>query len=202
MRRKLWTMAVGSLALVLSGCFATEPLLQNPTFFQATACAPVENPVFLPQGPQAYGALFEMVLDVMSDYFEVQEANRYGGRVATFPRIAPGLEQPFRPGSPDFDQRLLATMQTIRHYAVVTIRPVDDGGFLVKVVVNKEMEDLPRPTRAIGGAAAFRTGDLTVERQQDVLDISYLSGHWIPIGEDVQLEQVILQRISRWDRAK
>lgn len=202
MQRLLWSSIVGVLALLLPGCFATEPLLQNPSFFPAPPCTPVENPVFLPQGPQCYGALFEMVLDVMSDYFDVQEANRYGGRITTFPKIAPGLEQPFRPGSPDFDQRLLATMQTIRHYAIVTIRPVDDGGFLVNVAVNKELEDLPRPTRAIGGAAAFRNSDMTVERQQDVVDITYLGAHWIPIGRDVLLEQAILQRISRWDRSR
>ena len=100
MRRTLFTVALGTLALTLSGCFATEPLLQNPSFLPAGPCPAVENPVFLPQGPQAYGALFEMVLDVMSDYFEVQEANRYGGRISTFPRIAPAWNSPFAPAVP------------------------------------------------------------------------------------------------------
>jgi hypothetical protein len=199
MWRALFRSATGAaVAAMLSGCLSTEPLLQNPAWIRADPCVTVENPVFLPQGPQTYRALWEMVLDIMSDYFEIKYAYFYDGQIITFTRTAPGLEQPFKPGSPDFDQRLYATLQSVRHHAEVRIQPVNDGGFTVEVRVFKELEDLPRPTSSVG-AAAFRS-DPTVERYQEVIDTSYLISHWIPIGRDTPLEQVILQRISRWDQ--
>src|SRR3954470_14842000 len=110
MWRTLWTAMTGLLAALACGC-ATGPLLDNPVLFCPDPSAPAENnPVWVPQGPRAYGEVFEKVLDVQSDYFEIASAHRYDGRVETSPRIAPGLEQPWRPGSPDFDQRLLATL--------------------------------------------------------------------------------------------
>jgi hypothetical protein len=199
MWRALLTSATGAAAAaLLSGCFSTEPFLPNPAWIRADPCVIVENPVFLPQGPEAYGALWEMTLDVISDYFEIKYQNRYDGRIITFARTAPGLEEPFKPGSPDFDQRLYATLQSVRHHAEVKIQPVNDGGFTVEVRVLKELEDLPRPTASVG-AAAFRS-DPTVERYSEVIDLSYLPSHWIPIGRDCPLEQCILQRISRWDQ--
>jgi hypothetical protein len=199
MWRALFTSATGAAAAaMLGGCFSTEPLLQNPAFIRADPCVTVENPVFLPQGPEAYGALWEMVLDVISDYFEIKYQSRYDGQIISFARTAPGLEQPLKPGSPDFDQRLYATLQSVRHHVEVKIQPVNDGGFTVEVRVFKELEDLARPTASVG-AAAFRS-DPTVERYQEVIDLSYLPSHWIPIGRDTLLEQVILQRISRWDQ--
>ena len=40
--------------------------------------------------------------------------------------IAPSLLECWREGSPDFDQRLEATLQTIRHRAVVLIQAADE----------------------------------------------------------------------------
>jgi hypothetical protein len=128
----------------------------------------------------------------------VSFSNRYDGRIETFPRIAPGLEQPWKRGSPDFSQRLLATLQTIRHRAIVLIQPADDGGYFVDVKVFKELEDLARPSRATAGAAAFRS-DNTLQRQFEVIDANVVSFSWIPLGRDVKLEQVLLRRIASFD---
>jgi hypothetical protein len=181
----------------------TGPLLDNPAFISpaAVAAPPCENPVFVPLGnwPSAYHKVFETVLDVVDDYFVIDYANtsRYGGTIRTLPGIAPGLEQFFKPGSPDFDGRLLATFQTIRHYAIVKIdRAPDGGGFWIDVKVYKELEDLPRPLRMTAGAAAFRS-DITVERQFEVIEPTFTATGWIPIGEDTKLEQTILQRIKK-----
>src|SRR5262249_38175926 len=154
------------------------------------------NPLYVPLGPLAYGLVFEKVIDILDDYFEIAYANRYDGRIETFPRIAPGLEQPWKPGSPDFDQRLLATLQSIRHRATVIIQPADNGGFFVQVTVFKELEDVPRPIRATGGDAIFRS-EPTVERQFEVIDPTRFEANWIPIGRDIKLEQVILERIKK-----
>jgi hypothetical protein len=178
-----------------AGC-ASGPLLDNPLLISTDPSITVENPVFVPGGPTAYGAVFERVLDVVSNYFEIAHQSRYDGSIETFPRIAPGYEQFWKPGSPDAEQRLLATLQTIRHRCLVKIEPANDGGFFVGVKVFKELEDLPRPVRATAGAASFRS-DNTVERQFEVIDPTVFESQWIPMGEDTKFEQVLLQMIKK-----
>jgi hypothetical protein len=180
--------------LAPAGC-ASLPVSFNAALMRPDPTVCVENPLYIPLGPPAYGVVFEKVLDVLDDYFEIAYANRYDGRVETFPRIAPGLEQPWRPGSPDWYQRLEATLQTTRRRAAVLIQPADDGGFFIDVTVYKELEDLARPTRMTMGAAAFRS-DITVERQYEVIDPTVIESNWIPKGRDTELEQVILQRLK------
>ncbi len=159
-------------------------------------CGPrVENPVYVPLGPQSYGNVFEKVIDIVDEYFEIAYANRYDGTIRTFPQISPGFEQFWKPGSPDFDQRLEATLQTIRHRADIVIQAAEDGGYFVSVTVYKELEDLPRPVRATAGAATFRS-DNTVERQYEVIDPTVFESNWIPLGRDLPLEQEILQKIK------
>ena len=191
-RHLTWTALTAAL---LAGC-AVKPLTDNPVLIRPDPVMTAENPVFVPQGPLAYGAVFEKVLDILDDYFEIAYANRYDGRIETHPRTAPGLEQPWKPGSPDFPQRLEATLQSMRHRAFVLIQPADDGGFFIQVQVLKELEDLPRPVRATAGAAAFRS-DNTVDRQFEVIDPVFLESNWIPKGRDACLEELILQRIKK-----
>jgi hypothetical protein len=182
------------VALLCSGCMS-GPLVDNPRRISNASPAPCPNPVYLPHGPGAYGDVFEHVLGVISDYFEIAYSNRYDGRIETFPRTAPGLERPWQPGSPDFAQRLLATLQSIRHRAMVVITPADDGGFFVDVKVFKELEDLPSPAYNLAGTAAFRS-DPTVERQFEVIDPNVVATNWAPLGRDLKLEQVILKRLT------
>jgi hypothetical protein len=183
--------------LVLSGC-ASGPWLDNPAVLRASAETACENPLFVPVGPPAYGTVFEKTLDVIGEYFDVARSNRYDGTIDTYAKIAPGFERILLPGSPDCEQRTLATLQTIRHFARVEIQIADeDGGFFVSVKVFKELEDLPRPSRTTSGPAVFRS-DNTVERQFEVVHGGLTSDTaWIPIGRDHRLEQVILQRIKR-----
>lgn len=197
MRRTPRATWAGALWLLLgSGC-ATGPLQENPVLLSARRPTCNSNPVFLPQGPASYNLVFSKVLDVVDDYFEIAYANRYDGRIESFPRIAPGLGEPWKPGSPDLYQRTLATFQSIRHRAVVVLSAADDSGFFVDVRIYKELEDLDKPSRASAGAS-FRIGN-TVERQFEVVDSSTYESVWIPIGRDVKLEQVILDRIAHFD---
>jgi hypothetical protein len=185
------------LTLSLAGC-ATGPLQENPLLIRPEKNMIQDNPVYIPLGPHSYGLVFEKVLDVITDYFEISYSNRYDGRIETFPRIAPGLGQPWKPGSPDFYQRLMASLQSIRHRAVVLIRPAEDGGFFVDVKVYKELEDVPYPTRATAGTAIFQANP-TNERQFDVVDQTTYETLWIPKGRDYKLEQVILDRLAHFD---
>jgi hypothetical protein len=190
----LFTAAVAAL---LGGC-ASGPLQENPLLFRVSNAAPHENPLYIPQGPRAYALVFEKILDILSEYFDIAYSNRYDGLIETFPRIAPGIEQPWKPGSPDFRQRLLAFFQTIRHRAIVTITTANDGGYFIHVEVLKELEDIPSPARYTAGEATYRL-ESTVERQYDVIDYNIFDYAWIPIGRDFKLEQVILDRLSHLD---
>jgi hypothetical protein len=187
----------GVVALLLSGC-ASGPLVENPVRVRSQTVACSDNPLYLPQGPDSYGRVFEHVLHVVDAYFEIAYSNRYDGRIETFPRIAPGLGQPWKLGSPDLYQRTYATLQTLRHRAVVLIEPAHDGGYFVDVKVYKELEDLEKPTAPTAGAAIFRS-DNTVERQFEVIDLTILDSMWIPIGRDEKMEQAILECIARFE---
>jgi hypothetical protein len=196
MGRITLTALIAAWAIGSAGCM-TAPLLDNPLVVRLDPNAQVSNPVWVPGGgPDYYGKVFERIIDVLDDYFEISYANRYDGHIETFPRIAPGFEQFWKPGSPDAYQRLQATWQTIRHRAAVVIQPAEDGGFFVQITVYKELEDLPRPTQMTAGAAAFRS-DPTLERQFEVIDPTVFESNWIPQGRNAELEQVILQRIKK-----
>jgi hypothetical protein len=189
-----WIARGAALALWFAGC-ATVPPLDNPALVRPTGEPGGENPVYLPQGPGSYGMVFEKVLSIVGEYFEIRYSNRYDGQLITFPRIAPGLFEPWKPGSPAPDERVLATLQTIRHRAEVRIDAANDGGFFVHVVVFKELEDLPQPVRATAGAAIFRS-DNTVQRQFEVIDPTVFEHGWIPLGRDEALEQAILAKLK------
>jgi len=197
MRRLLRTAGVGLLALLLTGC-AVGPLLENPLLVRTSKVVPLENPVYVPQGPLAYARLFDKCIDVVDDYFEIAYASRYDGRIETFPTVAPGIEQPWKPGSPDCYQRLYAFCQSIRHRAIVLITTADDGGYFIDVKVLKELEDLPQPTRATAGAATFRLQP-TIQREFEIIEPTFYQAGWIPIGRDLKLEQVLLERIAQCD---
>jgi hypothetical protein len=194
----MWRILLtAGFAVSLGGC-VSGPLQENPLTLRISEAAPGENPLYIPQTTMAYSRIFEKTLDVLSDYFDIAYKNRYEGRIETFPKIAPGIEQPWKPGSPDFRQRLLAFFQTIRHRAIVTITTANDGGFFIHVEVLKELEDLPFPTRPTASEATFRI-EPTIQRQYDVVDVELFDNNWIPIGRDFKLEQVILERLSRLD---
>jgi hypothetical protein len=202
MRRTLASGWVGALLLV-GGC-AAGPLLENPLAIRPAApAACADNPVYVPFNcdKDSYAALFEHALDVLGDYgFDIAYSNRYSAQdqIQTYPKISPGLGQPWKLGSPDFHQRLVASLQTIRHRAVISIAPANDGGYFVTVKVYKELQDLPRPSHATAGAASFRS-DPSLERQYEVVEVGQFENGWIPIGEDMPMEQDILDRLAHCD---
>jgi hypothetical protein len=194
MRRRSWITWAALAGLLACGCVG-GPLLDNPVVVAPGQGGAVENPVYVPLGPGSYGVVFEKAIDILDDYFEISYSNRYDGTIRTFPRVMPGFEQPWKRGNPDLRQRLHATLQTLRHRAEVLIQAAEDGGFFVQVTVYKELEDLPKPLRSTAGAASFRS-DNTVEREFEVIDPTVFESNWIPIGRDLALEQLILQRLK------
>lgn len=183
-------------ALATVGC-ATAPPLDNPTLVRH---AEIENPVLVSPGqPTAasYREVFETCVEVLDDYFELQTPNPYEGRIVTKPRVAPGYEQFWKAGNPDPRQRLLATFQSTRQTATVEIRAGERGGYLVYVVVEKELEDVPRPSRSTVGNAVFQEAP-TVDRQLEVVTPETAGSRtWIRTGRDYAFEQELLRRIRQ-----
>jgi hypothetical protein len=211
-RRQVLVAGAATLALTLAGC-STGPLRDNPILFRPGQAMPrentlfrtepfvaQENPLYLPQGPQpeVYDKVWQKALDTIDDFWEIAYSNRYEGRIETQPAVAPGIIQPWKPGSPDFFQRLLADLQSIRHRCIVLITTADEGGYYIDVKVLKELEDLPAPVRATAGSASFRMNS-TIERQFEVIEQPIYEVNWIPIGRDYKLEQVILERLAQCD---
>lgn len=192
--RLLWLTC---LPLALGGC-ASGPLHENPILLRPERPTSHENPIYIPQGPMAYARVFQKIEDILSDYFPIAYSSRFDGRIETHPAIAPGFEQWWKAGSPNLYERLLATFQTIRYRAIVLITTADDGGYFVDVKVLKELEDLPFPARATAGEATYRLVP-TVERQYEVVAGDVFDPAWIPVGRDVHLEQIILDRLSCMD---
>ncbi len=203
-------LVAGAATLILAGC-STGPLRDNPIIFRPGQAMPrerlifgptvtQENPLYLPQGPQpeVYDKVFQKALDTVDDFFEIAYSNRYEGRIETQPRVAPGILQPWKPGSPSAYQRLLADLQSIRHRCIVLISTADEGGYYIDVKVLQELEDLPTPVRSTAGSASFRMNS-TIERQFEVIEQPIYEVNWIPIGRDYKLEQVILERLASCD---
>jgi hypothetical protein len=199
------TLARSSLGVVLAGLFGCvsgallddphavnfDPLPQAPTIIPG-------NQVYIPlrSDSEGYERVFETVIQsFISHGFDIAESNRYDGRIFSKPRVAPGIGQPFKSGSPELYERILATLQSYRHRAEAKIEPARDGGFFVSVIVYRELEDLPRPTRATAGAT-FRNY-MTIERQFGVIDPTVFESNWIPRGRDMCIEQAILTHLSR-----
>lgn len=182
----------------LAGCAAVPPV-ENPTLVRSNPGCADENPILVSPGAPSgttYAEVYEQVLDVLDDYFEIKPTSRYAGHIETVPRVAPGLEQVLKPGSPDPRERLLATLQSLRHTAVVDIWSGERGGYRVYLEVWKELEDVSQPTRAPAGGAAFR--DLpNVERKFEVIggEVTATDKKWIPAGRDYAFEQRLLQKL-------
>jgi hypothetical protein len=191
---RLPLLALATCALTATGC-ATAPPLDNPVTVRR---AEIENPVLVSPGqptPTSYREVFEKCVEVLDDYFDLQTPNPYDGRITTKPRVAPGYEQFWKAGNPDPRLRLLSTLQSTRQVATVEIRAGDRGGYLVYVVVDRELEDVPRPARATVGNAVFQEAQ-SVDRQLEVVTPELVgTRQWFKVGRDFAFEQEILRRI-------
>ncbi len=188
---------LGLAVLLPFGCLSTPPS-DNPLLLRSVN-GQVENPVMISPGvttPDAYAQVFEKVLDVIDDYFEIAYANRYDGRIIGQPKIAPGFDRVWINGSPDLAERLFVTFQTVRYRCFAQIRAAEQGGYLVQVTVYRELKDEGRPLMAPSGSV-FRDS-ATVDRQFAVVDPTIaVDGPWIPKGRELSIEDELLKRIRR-----
>src|SRR5207237_10578805 len=119
----------------------------------AAAPPPLENPLFVP--PVDRECLWNQTVDALDDYFHIEREDRVRvvagvlteGRIDTFPTIGSTLFEPWRIDSTPGYEKLHATFQSIRRRATIRVIPVE-GGYLLDVVVQKELEDLDKPENA------------------------------------------------------
>jgi hypothetical protein len=189
------------LTAAMAGGCASQPAAVNPLLARPAPGETSNQIVFSPDepGPAAYAELSEKVADAFDDIFVIADASRYDGKIEGAPRVAPGLGQPFKPGSPNLYERTLATFQSMRHRCIVLIKPETDPAtqktiYVVSVTVFKELEDTPVPLRSAGLTGAFRS-DATVDRTFEVIDPTIVATNWIPKGRDYPLEQKLLRKI-------
>ncbi len=196
----------GSFAVLpVLGC-VSGPALDNPQQFETReGQLELENPVVVAPratSDESYRVVFEQILDAIDDYFPIESAKPLSGKIVCKPTIAPGYEQVWRPGSPDPHERLTATTQQMRFRCEVDIRAAEPSGYLISVVVYKELKDTPTPTLPNTNVSIFNDG-ATVDRDFQIVDaIAPTSGlpsgaRWIPKGRDTAIEQKILKKIQR-----
>ncbi len=167
---------------------------------RASSTEALANPLFLP--PVDRELLWNQSVDAIDDYFRIEREDRVRliggvlteGRIDTFPTIGSTMFEPWRTDSTRGYEKLHATLQSIRRRATLRIIPVE-GGYLLDVVVQKELEDLDKPEHASAGGATLRH-DGTLVRQEGPPGRFSVTLGWIPIGRDVALEQRILADIS------
>jgi hypothetical protein len=158
------------------------------------------NPIPVPVANEELA--WDQIVDVVSDYFPVareQRARRGGeawseGRIETAPQTGATWLEPHRKDSVGSFNRWESTFQTIRRRAVVRVMP-DAAGYMVEVIVEKELEDLPTPEMATAGAATFRNDSSLPSRRLEEVSRTRSSPRWLQLGRDPALEQRMLADI-------
>lgn len=146
---------------------------------------------------------WEQIVDTVDDYFRIERERQVQlvgdvlteGRIDTFPQIGATVLEPHRRDSVGRYNRWESTFQTIRRRGTIRVIP-DASGYVVDVLVEKDLEDLPRPEQSTAGASTFRNDSSLARSPLEQVSRTRLSGNWILIGRDPALEQQILADIQ------
>jgi hypothetical protein len=145
---------------------------------------------------------WDQIADVVDDYFKIsreQRVRRTGdawteGRIETAPLDGATVLEPHRKDSVGSFNRWESTFQSIRRRATIRVIP-DPNGYLVEVIVLKELEDLPKPEKATVGPAAFGSDQTLPSQRLEEITRTHTSPRWIQLGRDPALEQQMLADI-------
>jgi len=142
---------------------------------------------------------WEQIVDTVDDYFRIERERQVQlvgdvlteGRIDVFPQIGATLPEFHRRDSVGKYNRWESTFQTIRRRATIRVMP-DATGYLVDVLVEKDLEDLPRPENSTAGAATFRNDSSLPSTAAEAVSRTQLASNWIFIGRDPELEHAII----------
>ncbi|HZN36029.1 MAG TPA: hypothetical protein VFB80_19500 [Pirellulaceae bacterium] len=184
------------VALALAAALLAAPGCAGWLRPKAGGPLPLSNPLLVPPIDREF--LWNQTVDALDDYFHIEREDRVRlisgilteGRIDTFPVTGSTIFEPWRFDSTRGYEKWHATLQSIRRRATVRVIPAE-GGYLLDVIVQKELEDLDKPEHATAGGATLRH-DGTLVRQEGAPGRYSVTLGWIPIGRDVSLEQRIL----------
>ena len=182
-------VGLAAVGMGQAGCFSGGEF-HAPHVTRIFSPRPVaENPLVVPSSD--FDAVWNKTVAVVDKYFDIASENRLSRTIVTQPRIGATLLEPWSPDSVSFTDRFESTLQTMRRFAIIKIEPAPTGGYLVKVEVRKELEDLVKPDRMAAGRAVFNN-DFPVNRTREIIGPVPAPIGWIPRGRDPNLEQAIL----------
>lgn len=196
-KTRLATAAVSLLGLAATGlgqfgCSSTGPL-QMPNLSRIFSPRPVAtNPLVVPSTD--FDLVWNKTVAEVDKYFDIAEENRLSRKIVTQPELGATLLEPWSGDSVTLTDRLESTFQTMRRFAIIRVDPAPTGGYLVKVEVHKELEDMVKPDRQAAGRAVFNN-DFPVNRTREIIGPVPAPLGWINRGRDSHLEQAILAGI-------
>lgn len=154
----------------------------------------VANPVFVRANNSE--AVWEHAVDVLHAYqFPVERENRLDGQIESQYKVGSGVLEPWQFDSVTAGDKLESSLQSIRRRAVVNVSPVD-GGYLVGIEVQKEIEDPENVIVNAPGYATFRE-NTPLDRDLNIVVGPSTPTGWIPLGRDGNLERSMLGTLSR-----
>jgi hypothetical protein len=175
------------------GCSTSPTWWRAPSVQRIFAPRPVAtNPLHVPTAD--FEQLWNKTVAVVDKYFDIESENRLARTIKTQPQMGATLLEPWAFDSVKIEDRIEASLQTMRRVAIVHIDPAPTGGFLVKVEVYKFLEDMVKPDRQAAGRAVF-TNDFPVNRTREIVGPVPAPLGWIQRGRDLDLEQAILAGI-------
>lgn len=179
------------LGLVLcGGCSGLRGRSQSPPSAQPRT--QVVNQIFIAHADQ--DVVWERIVDVVHDYFEIGRENRLDGIIETKPLVAAGMLEPWHHDSVGLDNRLEATLQSIRRRGFVNVMPAQ-GGCWVSIEIFKEQEDvLTTPDKSAGNSTFQENRPLQRDLTLVVGDAAPQG--WIALGHDQGLEDRMLKQIQ------
>lgn len=187
----LGALGTASLGLGSIGCVGGG--LSSARVKQILALDPVaENPLLVPVDD--FEAVWNKTVAEVGTYFEISSENRLARTIITEPKMSATLLEPWMGDTVTFRDRLEASLQTVRRFAIIRVEPASMGGYLVKVEVHKELEDMVKPDRQAAGRAVFNN-EFPVNRSRQMVGPVPVAVGWIPRGRDPNLEQAILSGV-------
>lgn len=185
--------------------------MYSPPWEPSTPATVLPNPLPVPVVDLDFA--WEQIAAVVEEYFKIQHEERVRlvggilteGRIDTVPLAASTLLELWRHDSVTFHDRLLATLQSMRRRAFIRVIPVQSG-FLVDLQIEKDLEDLPRPSMDRSGRSTFDQIQGVDRTTNPIPSLASPPGvppippiptaGWINVGRDVALEQVMLSKIQ------
>ena len=176
------------LGLVLSaGCAGLRGRAPAPVAAQTV------NSVFIANEDQE--VVWERIVDVVHDYFEIERENRLDGIIETKPLVAAGILEPWHKDSVGLDNRLEGTLQSIRRRGFVNVTPAQ-GGYLVSIEIYKEQEDVVTSPDKSAGNSTFQE-NRPLQRDLTLVVGDAAPQGWIALGHDQALEDRMLRQIQQ-----